>query len=560
MASTRGIRNDISNNQNDNIGPPIKATAQHVVSPLVKERQGTYTQPIHFRSSRQNVINDRTQETIHLRPLGGTMTIKCLISISLHLVYLSCFLFLTSGCEEVRDQLGAKLRTVVKPKSTEGGHCESTSECRHGLFCGESNKCIERGKDYYFEVKYSVKSQPGTERYSIEIAAPQDIVRRQEILELNITPKPSSQRRTKGSLVLTYDQSMPQSTKTIRVYGKARITGYDLRTAKAHDKPLEHSISRAFKRPSATIQSNHKEIRSQARLLKRKNDVETAKAVYRYVAHSMTYTKTVHRYRNRTALRALRTGKGVCYDYSLLFAALSRANGIPVRIASGITSGRSKSGHAWPEAYLSGYGWVAFDPTWDKSYDVSESTLPATRIAFKYSADGSSGLKWRYWGDEVDVDKWTVMEPWRERHDMNLRTDCGSQRARKPYGYSSEHWSRHQCMSQDEAGSGWSSCIPSYKYKSGAGRGCPGAQLCCPEFVNPTRERDLTRNHASTDCGSENIMPPANVTSDDWPKYSCSERASAGNRWPQCRGRSAYTAVPGRAAQALSVAVPLMPK
>ena len=52
----------------------------------------------------------------------------------------------------------------------------------------------------YFEVKYSVKSQPGTERYSIEIAALQDIVRRQEILELNITPKPSSQHELKALL------------------------------------------------------------------------------------------------------------------------------------------------------------------------------------------------------------------------------------------------------------------------------------------------------------------------------------------------------------------------
>ena len=175
----------------------------------------------------------------------------------------------------------------------------------------------------------------------------------------------------------------------------------------------------------------------------------------------------MHRYRNRTALRALRTGKGVCYDYSLLFAALSRANGIPVQ-SPGITSGRSKSGHAWPEAYFLLRLGLSTPP--GIILRRIRINAPATRIAFKYSADGSSGLKWRYWGDEVDVDKWTVMEPWRERHDMNLITDCGSRRESLMDIHLNIGAAINACRKTKNRRS---SCIPSYKYKSGAGRGCP---------------------------------------------------------------------------------------
>jgi hypothetical protein len=52
---------------------------------------------------------------------------------------------------------------------------------------------------------------------------------------------------------------------------------------------------------------------------------------------------------------------------------MARAVGLPSRVAVGFTPGQvgadgnyrvlNKHAHAWPEVYLSGYGWVAFEPT-----------------------------------------------------------------------------------------------------------------------------------------------------------------------------------------------------
>ena len=52
---------------------------------------------------------------------------------------------------------------------------------------------------------------------------------------------------------------------------------------------------------------------------------------------------------------------------------MARAVGLPARVAVGFTPGelgddglyhvRGQNAHAWPEVYLGGYGWVAFEPT-----------------------------------------------------------------------------------------------------------------------------------------------------------------------------------------------------
>lgn len=61
---------------------------------------------------------------------------------------------------------------------------------------------------------------------------------------------------------------------------------------------------------------------------------------------------------------------GVCQDFTHLFCALSRENGIPTRYVSGyLHQGNGYFGdsqmHAWAEAHIPKIGWVGFDPTND---------------------------------------------------------------------------------------------------------------------------------------------------------------------------------------------------
>jgi len=76
------------------------------------------------------------------------------------------------------------------------------------------------------------------------------------------------------------------------------------------------------------------------------------------------------------ASQILQDGLGVCTDYSVLYAALCRASGIPAVVVQGIPvfsilneSGRQLSyGHAWVEIKLPGYGWIPVDVTSEEEF------------------------------------------------------------------------------------------------------------------------------------------------------------------------------------------------
>lgn len=76
---------------------------------------------------------------------------------------------------------------------------------------------------------------------------------------------------------------------------------------------------------------------------------------------------------------------GFCEQFAGAFAAMARSVGIPARVAVGFTPGqrdpadlgrfivRGEHAHAWPEVYLSGFGWVAFEPTPGRGAPGAES-------------------------------------------------------------------------------------------------------------------------------------------------------------------------------------------
>ena len=72
-------------------------------------------------------------------------------------------------------------------------------------------------------------------------------------------------------------------------------------------------------------------------------------------------------------VRFLEDRVGYCEQFAGTFAAMARAVGLPARVAVGFTPGAlgadgryhvtDREAHAWPEVYITGYGWVAFEPT-----------------------------------------------------------------------------------------------------------------------------------------------------------------------------------------------------
>ncbi len=67
-------------------------------------------------------------------------------------------------------------------------------------------------------------------------------------------------------------------------------------------------------------------------------------------------------------------GEGYCIHFASSMVMLMRLNGIPARLDTGYRYSfpfdpqdsyevRAENAHAWPEAYISGFGWVGFEPT-----------------------------------------------------------------------------------------------------------------------------------------------------------------------------------------------------
>lgn len=71
----------------------------------------------------------------------------------------------------------------------------------------------------------------------------------------------------------------------------------------------------------------------------------------------------------------LEVRRGYCEQFAGTYASMARAIGLPARVAIGYTYGdqdpanpnryivRGKHAHAWPEVFISGAGWVPFEPT-----------------------------------------------------------------------------------------------------------------------------------------------------------------------------------------------------
>lgn len=65
--------------------------------------------------------------------------------------------------------------------------------------------------------------------------------------------------------------------------------------------------------------------------------------------------------------------KGICYDYSALFASIERSHGIPTKLVKGYSK-YVEGYHAWNEIYINGK-WVIVDNTVDSTWKGSSSSV-----------------------------------------------------------------------------------------------------------------------------------------------------------------------------------------
>jgi hypothetical protein len=123
---------------------------------------------------------------------------------------------------------------------------------------------------------------------------------------------------------------------------------------------LAEEERKRFLAPDGFIQSDDPEIvRFAERISGDTEGVDRVRAISTWVYENIAKSPTLS---IPSATEILEQRVGDCNEHAVLFTALSRAAGIPTRIATGLTyaSGQFYY-HAWAEVYLG--GWLALDPT-----------------------------------------------------------------------------------------------------------------------------------------------------------------------------------------------------
>ncbi|MGI6066709.1 MAG: S-layer homology domain-containing protein [Bacillota bacterium] len=200
-------------------------------------------------------------------------------------------------------------------------------------------------------------------------------------------------------------------------------------------------ISDSYLKPETKIESNHPSIIKYAKEVAKDvtNPYIISQKLFADINLFMTYkSDSANAYKG--ALNAIRTGEGVCEDYTDLFVASARALGIPARWKSGYlylpkeynnppyikengTLDITLMRHTWPEFYLPEIGWVVLDPTftykirsgkreekavdWDKFARIESSSR---HIFFSYGNHDDSYIEYKYTGPKPQLQFAEYME------------------------------------------------------------------------------------------------------------------------------------------------------
>jgi transglutaminase-like putative cysteine protease len=122
-----------------------------------------------------------------------------------------------------------------------------------------------------------------------------------------------------------------------------------------------------FAHSSEPLQELAKELRCERRGNPLVLLTELNEAIYKFFAYVPNSTKV-----DSPIAEALRTRQGVCQDFAHIMITLVRSLNMPCRYVSGYMFHRDEdekdrsvegASHAWVEALVPGWGWVAFDPT-----------------------------------------------------------------------------------------------------------------------------------------------------------------------------------------------------
>lgn len=173
-------------------------------------------------------------------------------------------------------------------------------------------------------------------------------------------------------LAFEFENMPPNSTKVISITAEMALA----------NKPNSLAApASAFLGSEPYIETNNEQVQTLAQSLISGSLFETANNIQRWIASNIQ--SEVYIPDDRGALYALKRRSGDCTEFSYLFAALGRANGIPTRIMGGYVyennaTLKATDYHNWAEFYTDGV-WQLADPQ-KKNFAAKQSSYVAMRV------------------------------------------------------------------------------------------------------------------------------------------------------------------------------------
>lgn len=186
---------------------------------------------------------------------------------------------------------------------------------------------------------------------------PADLDAAQQFLSADVSAEHRLERDALGHRILSIEFARFPAYAHKVVAVKAEVALDPATQPQAVSKPL------AWLAPERYIESDDPGIRALAVTLQRTDDLETARAIYDWVAANVAYAGYVPQ--DLGAVHALQHRTGDCTEYADLVVALARASGIAARMMGGFVldrdgAPRPEDYHNWAELHLGG-SWRVVD-------------------------------------------------------------------------------------------------------------------------------------------------------------------------------------------------------
>jgi transglutaminase-like putative cysteine protease len=245
---------------------------------------------------------------------------------------------------------------------------------------------------------------------------PADYEDRQKIFNINYSMLPEHIFYNGSNKYAEFIILNPSSDFELEIKADLEIYDYDL------DRALSLNKSKPMTEDLLKYLEEEKYIEVNDQLIQNIDSIHIATEIpldhveilYEYVMENLDYIE--YNPEDLGAVETLKNKGGDCTDYTDVFVTLCRAAGFPARSVEGypIDTGDLAMGHNWPEVFISGYGWIPFDPTYDDNNGSSESStfknLKNVYIYISFIRNDITLNNYHYYyytflGDDLDINK-----------------------------------------------------------------------------------------------------------------------------------------------------------